>query len=234
MLSGHGSSLVRVAELMSADRFMIPEGIHPAFFVAAAGSYLLGCLATGFYLVRWRKGTDIRDEGSGSCGATNVSRELGKSGFIATFVLDLAKGALAAWLASYFGLGPWERLGCGMAVVAGHIWPAQLKFRGGKGVAPLMGVLLVSDPAVIGLMIPMCLVILAILRRFTLSGVITMALSPPAAALVLQPGRRALYLLVLVLPVLFAHRQNLREDVGWIGALFPGQSRTGNQERKEG
>jgi len=176
--------------------------------------YLLGCMTAGYYLVRWSRGKDIRGEGSGSAGATNVGRALGPAGFAGTFLLDLAKGALAAWLAAHFGLGPWASLLCALAVVSGHIWPVQLRFRGGKGVAPLVGVLLVADYRIVLIMAVICIFALALLRRFTPSGLIALAAAPLVLLVALQPPERALRLFLLVIPVLCAHRQNIHEDLG--------------------
>jgi acyl phosphate:glycerol-3-phosphate acyltransferase len=177
-------------------------------------SYLLGCLTAGYYLVRWRSGKDIRKQGSGSAGATNAGRALGPAGFAGTFLLDLAKGALAAWLAAHLGLGPGARLLCSLAVVAGHIWPAQLRFRGGKGAAPLVGALLVADYRIVLIMAVTCASALALLRRFSLSGLIALATAPLILLFALPPPERALRLFLLVTPVLYAHRQNIREDLG--------------------
>src|ERR1700691_1629571 len=74
-------------------------------FRAAAcvcGAYLIGCFTTGYYLVRWRTGGDIREMGSGSAGARNVGRVLGKLGFFVTVTGDFLKGILAVWLARSF------------------------------------------------------------------------------------------------------------------------------------
>src|ERR1017187_8659729 len=109
------------------------------------GAYLLGCFATGYYLVRARTGKDIREIESGSTGARNVGRVLGKPGFVLTVFGDFGKGALAVW-------GAWEWTNnhhlaavAMLAVIAGQIWPAQLRFRGGQGVAASLGALLVFD-----------------------------------------------------------------------------------------
>ena len=110
-------------------------------FVAVAGAYLLGCFASGYYLVRWRLGRDIRDLGSGSIGARNVGRNLGPAGFALTLLLDLAKGAVAVELPAQLHATAWARALALAAVVAGHVWPVQLGFRGGKGVAPSVGAL---------------------------------------------------------------------------------------------
>ena len=143
-----------------------------------------------------------------------MGRALGPVGYAGTFLLDLSKGALAAWLAAHLGLGPGARLLCSLAVVAGHIWPVQLRFRGGKGVAPLMGVLLVADFRIVLIMAVICAAGLAFLRRFTLSGLIALATAPLVLLFALPPPGRALSLLLLVAPVLYAHRQNIREDLG--------------------
>ena len=68
----------------------------------ASGAYFIGCFTTGYYLVRLRTGKDIREMGSGSAGARNVGRFLGKSGFFLTMLGDFIKGALAVWLARKF------------------------------------------------------------------------------------------------------------------------------------
>ena len=101
----------------------------------ALGAYLLGCLATGYYLVRARTGRDIREIDSGSTGARNVGRVLGKTGFGLTVLGDFGKGALAVWGARHWTHDHQLAALAMLAVVAGHIWPAQLRFRGGKGVA---------------------------------------------------------------------------------------------------
>lgn len=102
-------------------------------------SYAMGCFCAGYYLTRLRTGQDIRLMGSGAAGAKNVGRVLGAWGFSLTFILDFAKGAAAVWLAHRVGRDPSVVMMCVIAVVAGHIWPLQLKFRGGKGIATGLG-----------------------------------------------------------------------------------------------
>src|SRR5687767_9587168 len=100
-----------------------------------AAAYLLGCFSTGYYLARLRTGQDIRSVGSGSAGGSNVGRLLGKSGFAITMLGDTLKGALAVAVGVYAGLAPWLLGVVMLAVVLGHIFPVQLGFRGGKGLA---------------------------------------------------------------------------------------------------
>src|SRR5215471_4498386 len=87
------------------------------------GAYILGCFTTGYYLVRLLTGRDIRENGSGSVGARNVSRVLGKTGFTLTLLVDFAKGALVVQLARHFTTEDCLVILAMMAVVAGHIWP---------------------------------------------------------------------------------------------------------------
>src|ERR1041385_2406821 len=108
-------------------------------------AYLMGCFAAGYYLVRSRLGEDVRELGSGSVGARNVGRILGKTGFLITLLSDFGKGALAVWAAHHFTKDERIVALAMVAVVAGHIWPAQLRFHGGKGMATSLGALLVYD-----------------------------------------------------------------------------------------
>ena len=125
------------------------DQLQPANWNRASGialaSYILGCFTTGFYYVRLRTEQDIRDLGSGSVGAKNVGRVLGWRGFCVTLLGDFAKGGLAVWAAQHFT--PDNRLVAValLAVVVGHVWPAQLRFHGGKGIATSLGGLLVYD-----------------------------------------------------------------------------------------
>ncbi len=102
-------------------------------------AYGLGCLSTGYYLVRWRTGKDIRTLGSRSTGATNVGRTLGTAGFILTVMGDVGKGVLAVGIPLLAGLSATAGAICALAVTLGHIFPAQLRFSGGKGVAVALG-----------------------------------------------------------------------------------------------
>src|SRR5258705_8208298 len=109
------------------------------------GSYLLGCLATGYYLVRWRTGQNLRVLGSGSTGGTNAGRVLGRPGLIITGLVDIFKGVAAVAAARYFRLDAWAVALAAAAVVAGHVFPFQLGFHGGRGLGTALGALLLID-----------------------------------------------------------------------------------------
>src|SRR5512133_2320005 len=101
----------------------------------ALAAYFLGCFTTGYYLIRFRLGQDLRDLGTGTVGARNVGRLLGWQGFLLTVLGDFGKGVVAVWGAWYFTSDVWAMGVAMLAVVVGHIWPAQLHGHGGKGMA---------------------------------------------------------------------------------------------------
>jgi len=149
-----------------------------AHIATLAFGYVLGCFCTGYYVVRWRVGEDIRLYGSGNVGAKNVGRRLGGVWFGVVFAADVAKGAAAVAAAQYMGLGLLAQAGCMFAVLCGHLWPVQLGFRGGKGIATFSGAALVFDYQYFFCLLFLSVVFLIALRRFTLSGLVALALTP--------------------------------------------------------
>jgi glycerol-3-phosphate acyltransferase PlsY len=176
-------------------------------------SYLLGCCTAGYYWVRWRTGQDVRQSGSGNLGARNVGRVLGPAAFVITFLIDFAKGALALAGASFFGLDPTATIACAVAVVAGHNWPAQLRFRGGKGIATSLGALLVYDPFLMLCLGAVFLPAFVLLRSFTMSGLLAFALGPLVARLTGQDYFAVTTVALLSVLALITHRKNIREEI---------------------
>jgi len=109
-------------------------------------AYLIGSIPFGYLIVRTKQGGDIRQTGSGGTGATNVSRRAGKVAGVLTLLLDAAKGAAAVLIAQNVSGSAWVKAAAAIAVIAGHIFPVWLGFRGGKGVATGVGVFLVLAP----------------------------------------------------------------------------------------
>jgi glycerol-3-phosphate acyltransferase PlsY len=124
--------------------------MSPLAWLAVPLAYLLGGVSAGYWLVRLRTGTDVRALGSGATGATNAARVLGRGGFVVVLALDAAKGALACLGARFAGLDAGWEFAAAAAVVAGHVWPIQLGFRGGRGLGPLLGAWLALAPLAIG------------------------------------------------------------------------------------
>ena len=109
--------------------------------------YLSGSIPFGVLLTRWIRGVDVRTQGSGNIGATNVARVAGKKLGVAVLVLDALKGALPVAVAmALFSQSPRTHAAVGLAAFLGHVFPVWLKLKGGKGVATALGVLLVLTP----------------------------------------------------------------------------------------
>lgn len=179
-------------------------------------AYLLGCFSTGYYLVRFLKGMDIRDLASGNAGSRNVGRLLGAKGFAVTLIGDAGKGMLAVWFAQAVSPEPWVGFAALLAVTAGHIWPLQLGFRGGKGFATLAGGMLVLAPVVFLAALILSALFLSLKRGTTAAGLLALALSPVVMAIYrLRSGapffsaELVLYCLLVVM-ALHAHRNNIR------------------------
>ncbi len=179
----------------------------------AFAAYLIGCFTTGYYLMRLRTGQDIREMGSGSAGARNVGRFLGKSAFFLTVLGDFAKGALAVWLArEYFNAGFSAALAV-PAVVAGHLWPAQLRFHGGKGIATSLGALLVFDFHLAFTIAALFAVLFIFARKTLLPAMFAFVCLPAVCWFFAQSNFTIGAMTVLAAAILFAHRRNLGEEL---------------------
>jgi acyl phosphate:glycerol-3-phosphate acyltransferase len=179
-------------------------------------AYALGCLSPGWWLVRCKTGADLRAQGSGVTGATNVGRVLGaRAGFL-VLVLDAAKGALAVLVARWVApASAWPALAL-PAVVAGHIWPAPLRFRGGRGAGPLLGGCVALNPFfVLAAGAPAALAAAFTRRTFVLATAAT--LGGIGAAWWLLPAREPRLAfaaaIVLVLVAHFGHVKNPRRQI---------------------
>jgi len=104
--------------------------------------YLFGSFPSGYLAGRIAKGIDIRSLGSGSTGATNVLRHIGKRAAITVFLLDVSKGVLSILVAKYLLLNDSWQVAIGLSTLIGHIWPVWLNWKGGKAVATGLGVFL--------------------------------------------------------------------------------------------
>ena len=188
-------------------------------------SYLLGSIPFGVILTQLGGAGDLRTIGSGNIGATNVLRTGRKGLAAATLLLDMAKGAVAVLLVAH--LFPGNALLAAAGAFIGHCYPIWLKFKGGKGVATLMGI-------VVALYWPLGLVyavvwlgLLAGLRISSVAGMAA-ALSAPFASALFGHFDLVLLLLALALIVLWKHREN-------VDRLFAGtEPRIGRSKRPPG
>ena len=180
-----------------------------ALSVLAIG-YLLGSIPSGYLTGRWLKGIDLRDCGSGSTGATNVLRNVGKGPALAVFLVDVGKGALAVQLAKSCGMSNWIQVLAGLAALAGHIWPVWLGGKGGKAVATGFGMFLGLAWTVGLASFGLFMAVISIARIVSLSSVVA-ALSLPV--LMLLAGQSTAYIsvsLVAMALVLWRHRSNIQ------------------------
>jgi glycerol-3-phosphate acyltransferase PlsY len=184
---------------------MGPEAFYP---VALLIGYLLGSIPFGLVLTKLAGTPDLRSIGSGNIGATNVLRTGRKGLAAATLILDALKGTAAVLIAGHFG-GPNAAMLAGLGAFLGHLFPVWLKFKGGKGVAVYIGILIgLIWPAAIAFCV-IWLVLAFALRYSSLSALVASMLTP---TLLWYFGHTALAALfaVLTLLLIFMHRDNIR------------------------
>lgn len=178
-------------------------------------AYLIGSIPTGVILSRFFGQGDLQQQGSKNIGATNVSRVMGKKWGILTLIGDAFKGAAAVWLgqwglnaqpgASDYALGL-----VALAAFLGHLFPAYLRFKGGKGVATALGIFLVFSPLVVLLALPI-FVGVVLVGKYVSLGSITAAASVPLLLLILDYPLSVVWLSVVIAALIIGkHHQNIR------------------------
>jgi glycerol-3-phosphate acyltransferase PlsY len=185
----------------------------------AALSYLLGSIPFGYLLVRFCRGEDVRQSGSGNIGATNVSRKSPLLGVL-TLVLDALKGSAAVGLAYFLsgrmagGTMPYQAMSlAALCAVLGHAFPVWLKFRGGKGVATGLGSFIVITPKAVLVAAGIFVAVVVIFRYVSLGSVIAVASLPLLAYGMHVYGNAAGALALLscaCLLIIIRHHENIR------------------------
>lgn len=185
-------------------------------------SYLLGSFPTGYLAARILKGIDIREQGSGSIGATNVLRTLGKGPAIAVLLVDAAKGAAAiglAHLTNHISVNlssqailslPWLVTLAGLAAIIGHSWPIWLKFKGGKSVATSLGILLAMSWQVGLATFGVFAVMLAISRIVSLSSIVGAIAVSVLMFGFAEPLPYQIFAIAAGIYVIWRHRSNIQ------------------------
>ncbi|MAR53075.1 MAG: acyl-phosphate glycerol 3-phosphate acyltransferase [Propionibacteriaceae bacterium] len=178
-------------------------------FLCLLLGYLLGSIPSGWLAGRWLKGIDLRELGSGSTGATNVLRQVGKGPALTVFVIDVGKGAIAVLLARALGASNWIQVLAGLTALAGHIWPVWLNFKGGKAVATGFGMFLGLAWPVGLASFGVFLATLWLFRIVSLSSVVA-AISLPLLMILLSDSKAYLLIALVAMGlVLWRHRSNL-------------------------
>jgi len=177
--------------------------------VLVAIAYLAGSVPFGLLIARLKGNVDLRRVGSGNIGATNVLRAVGKGAAALTLVGDIGKGAAAVVLARALGASSPVVAAVALAAVLGHLFPIFLGFRGGKGVATTLGVVLAAMPVVGGLLLLVWLLI-AVVWRYSSLAVLAAAAALPALAWLLD-GRPVMVLFGAVSAglIFWRHRENI-------------------------
>ncbi|KQO71716.1 MULTISPECIES: glycerol-3-phosphate 1-O-acyltransferase PlsY [unclassified Methylobacterium] len=179
----------------------------PVLLAALAGGYLLGSIPFGLILTRYAGLGDVRAIGSGNIGATNVLRTGRKGLAAATLLGDALKGTLAVLLAGRFGLE--AALVAGFGAFLGHLFPVWLGFKGGKGVATFLGVLLALSPLGLLAFAAIWLGLAFTLKYSSLAALAASALTPLVLWALGQPAVACLFLLLAIL-LWWKHAPNIR------------------------
>ena len=188
--------------------------------VIAVIAYLIGSVNFSVILSKKMAGFDVREKGSGNAGTTNMLRSVGKKAAAITLICDILKGVVAILIAMLIGKivqGSNSALLvqiAGIAVILGHTFPIFFKFKGGKGVATSLGVLIMSNWQ-IGLICLVFALILIILTQMVSVGSIAAAILYPVLTLFIPqnyiiPGNYIIYSVILAVIIVFNHRENVK------------------------
>jgi glycerol-3-phosphate acyltransferase PlsY len=180
------------------------------YILAIFISYLLGSISFSYLAGKLLKGIDIRQYGSGNAGATNTLRVLGKGPGITVFLLDIFKGVLAVWIGGWFIHDSLTiQILCGLAVVIGHNWPIFFSFKGGKGIATTIGVMLTLCFLPV-LFAGVIAIISIIITRYVSLGSLLFAVFLPVFVGIMHKPASIFWISILVAIFAFArHRTNI-------------------------
>ena len=188
--------------------------------IVAIIAYLIGSINFSVILSKKMAGFDVRDKGSGNAGTTNMLRSVGKKAAAITLVCDILKGVVSILIAILMNKIFSNSNGAllvqiaGVAVILGHTFPIFFKFKGGKGVATSLGVLIMSNWQ-IGLICLVFALILIILTQMVSVGSIAAAILYPVLTIFIPqnyilPGNYIIYSIVLAVIIVFNHRENVK------------------------
>ena len=180
----------------------------PYLIAALVGGYLLGSVPFGLVLTRLAGLGDLRAIGSGNIGATNVLRTGRKDLAAATVLLDGGKGAVAVFIAMLWG--PEVTLAAGFGAFVGHLFPIWLKFKGGKGVATTLGVIIALAWPVGVACCATWLLVAAIFRYSSLAGILSLAAAPAYSWWLLGDLQMVELTAAIAILVVYKHRENIR------------------------
>ena len=182
--------------------------------IDVVAAYLIGSIPTGYLIVKAKTNQDIRTIGSGSTGATNVKRVLGKKWFFIVMILDAIKGATPVVLARFLtqntdAIGIFPVLAA-IFVIIGHSKPIFLQFKGGKSVASGVGTILALNPLV-GLSIALVWGVITYFSKYvSLGSIVALCISPIIMYLFKNPICYVVYCLIAAIYIVYLHRENIK------------------------
>ena len=196
------------------------------YIVVTIIAYLLGSISFSVIISQKMAGFDVRQTGSGNAGTTNVLRSVGKKAAIFTLICDVLKGVFAILVAYIAGLifkGKLDRALlvqlAGLAVILGHTFPIFFNFKGGKGIATALGVLLITNWNIGLICLVFALVLMALTRIVSLGSIVAAVLFPvlvifmPHSAYLVD-GNYILYSILIAILVIYNHRANVKRLLG--------------------
>lgn len=193
-----------------------------AYIIVTLVAYLLGSISFSVIISKKMAGFDVREKGSGNAGTTNVLRSVGKKAAILTLICDVLKGVLAVLVAYIAGNIVKEGVDralliqiAGLLVVVGHTFPIFFGFKGGKGIATALGVLLITNWNIGLICLVFALVLMALTKMVSLGSISAAILFPVLILLMphtayLVDGNYVIYSILMAVLVVFNHRANVK------------------------
>ena len=198
----------------------------PYYIIMGIIAYLIGSINFSILISKKKAGFDIREKGSGNAGTTNMLRSVGKGAAIVTLILDILKGVVTIWLSIFYGFMLYKIWNInidyailvqvsGILVIVGHTYPIYFGFKGGKGVATALGILLVTNWH-IGIISLVFALVLIIVSRMVSVGAICAAILFPVLTLFSyessfrEPGNYMVFSIIIAIIVCFNHRENIK------------------------
>lgn len=192
------------------------------YIIVAVIAYLLGSISFSVIISKKMAGFDVREKGSGNAGTTNVLRSVGKKAAVITLILDVLKGILAVLVAYIAGNIVKEGVDkalliqiAGLLVIVGHTFPIFFGFKGGKGIATALGVLLITNWNIGLICLVFALVLMALTKMVSLGSISAAILFPvlilfmPHTAYLVD-GNYIIYSILIAVLVVFNHRANVK------------------------
>ncbi|MFH1940024.1 MAG: glycerol-3-phosphate acyltransferase [bacterium] len=165
--------------------------------LGAGLSYLLGSTPTAYLIFRKKKGKDIRKYGYKNMGALNIYHLLGPFHAVITFLIDAAKGAVPVWIAQSLEMSGPGMILCSLMAIAGHNWPIFLNFRGGRGVATSLGIMMVLMKRQLLLWLILVVIFFSLIKNFSFSMGLSFILIPLSSWWMQEPAY-VIYLSILI------------------------------------